>query len=178
MDVLHTHCAGLDVHKETVVVCARRVIETKVVREVRTFKTTTGDLLSLSEWLATLGVTQIVMEATGVYWKPVWNILSDGDFALLLANAGHVRNVPGRKTDVNDATWLADLLAHGLVRASFVPDSQTQEQRGLLRTRKQLTRERTRHVQRVQKTLEEANIKLDSVISDILGTSGRAIWRR
>lgn len=175
MDVLHTHCAGLDVHKETVVVCARRVIETKVVREVRTFKTTTGDLLSLSEWLATLGVTQIVMEATGVYWKPVWNILSDGDFALLLANAGHVRNVPGRKTDVNDATWLADLLAHGLVRASFVPDSQTQEQRGLLRTRKQLTRERTRHVQRVQKTLEEANIKLDSVISDILGTSGRAM---
>jgi transposase len=141
------------------------------VREVRTFKTTTSDLLTLSEWLGSLGATHIVMEATGVYWKPVWTILSDGDFELILANAAHVKTVPGRKTDVNDASWLADLLAHGLIRGSFVPDTQTQ--RGLLRTRKQLTRERTSHVQRLQKTLEEANIKLDSVISDILGTSGR-----
>ena len=175
MEVLHANCAGLDVHKETVVACSRRVIAGKVVREVRTFKTTTTDLLALSEWLGTLGCTQIVMEATGVYWKPVWNILSDGDFELILANAAHVKNVPGRKTDVNDATWLADLLAHGLIRASFVPDRPTQEQRGLLRTRKQLTRERTSHVQRLQKTLEEANIKLDSVITDIIGTSGRAM---
>ena len=175
MEVLHPNCAGLDVHKETVVACSRRVIAGKVVREVRTFKTTTTDLLALSEWLGTLGCTQIVMEATGVYWKPVWNILSDGDFELILANAAHVKNVPGRKTDVNDATWLADLLAHGLIRASFVPDRPTQEQRGLLRTRKQLTRERTSHVQRLQKTLEEANIKLDSVITDIIGTSGRAM---
>lgn len=175
MDVLYANCAGLDVHKDTVVACSRRVIDGKVVREVRTFKTTTSDLLNLSEWLASLGCTDIVMEATGVYWKPVWNILSDGDFTLTLANAAHVKNVPGRKTDVNDATWLADLLAHGLIRGSFVPDTQTQEQRGLLRTRKQLTRERTSHVQRLQKTLEEANIKLDSVISDIIGVSGRAM---
>jgi transposase len=175
MEVLYPNCAGLDVHKETVVACSRHVIAGKVVREVRTFKTSTSDLLALSEWLGSLGCTHIVMEATGVYWKPVWNILSDGDFELILANAAHVKNVPGRKTDVNDATWLADLLAHGLIRGSFVPDTQTQEQRGLLRTRKQLTRERTSHVQRLQKTLEEANIKLDSVISDIIGTSGRAM---
>ena len=161
MDVLHTHCAGLDIHKDTVVACSRRVTAGKVIREVRTFKTTTSELLALSDWLGSLGATHIAMEATGVYWKPVWNILSDGDFELILANAAHVKNVPGRKTDVNDATWLADLLAHGLIRASFVPDTQTQEQRGLLRTRKQLTRERTSHIQRLQKTLEEANIKLE-----------------
>jgi transposase len=175
MDVLYANCAGLDIHKDTVVACSRRVTAGKVMREVRTFKTTTGELLALSEWLASLGATHIAMEATGVYWKPVWNILSDGEFALILANAAHVKSVPGRKTDVNDATWLADLLAHGLIRASFVPDVQTQEQRGLLRTRKQLTRERTSHVQRLQKTLEEANIKLDSVISDVIGASGRAM---
>jgi transposase len=112
-------------------------------------------------------------EATGVTWKPVWNILSDGAFALIVANAAHIRNVPGRKTDVNDATWIADLLACGLVRASFVPEPQIQELRALLRARTQLTREQTRHVQRLQKTLEEANIKLDSAITDILGVSGR-----
>ncbi len=175
MEVLHPNCAGLDVHKDSVVACSRRMAGFRVDRDVRTFKTTTSGLLELSEWLASLGCTHIVMEATGVYWKPVWNILSDGDFELLLANAQHVKNVPGRKTDVNDATWLADLVAHGLIRASFVPDAQTQEQRGLLRTRKQLTRERTSHIQRLQRTLEEANIKLDSVISDIIGTSGRAM---
>src|SRR2546423_8593193 len=173
MEVVYACCAGLDVHKDTVVACCRRVSEGKVAREVCTFKTTTRGLLELSGWLDGEGATHIVMEATGVYWKPVWNILSDGDFHLMLANAQHVKNVPGRKTDVNDATWLADLMAHGLVRASFVPDTQTQEQRGLLRTRKQLTRERTSHVQRLQKTLESANIKLDSVISDIVGMSGR-----
>lgn len=175
MEVLHTHCAGLDVHKDTVVACARRMLDGKVTREVRTFKTTTSDLLALSEWLASLEVTHIAMEATGVYWKPVWNVLDDGDFELVLANARHVKNVPGRKTDVNDATWLADLLTHGLIRASFVPDRPTMEVRTLLRTRKQMTRERTRHVQRLQKTLEEANIKLDSVISDVVGKSGRAM---
>ncbi len=113
------------------------------------------------------------MEATGVYWKPVWHILSDGEFELVLANAAHVKNVPGRKTDVNDATWLADLMAHGLIRPSFVPDEPTQQMRDLLRTRKQFVRERTGHTQRIQKTLEDANIKLDSVISDIVGISGR-----
>jgi transposase len=169
MEVLYTRCAGLDVHKDTVVACVRCVVDGRVEREVRTFSTTTSDLLALSAWLTWLGVTHIAMEATGVYWKPVWNVLDDGEFELTLANAKHVKNVPGRKTDVNDATWLADLLAHGLIRASFVPDRPTMETRTLLRTRKQMTRERTRHVQRLQKTLEEANIKLDSVISDIAG---------
>jgi transposase len=173
MEVLHPHCAGLDVHKDIVVACVRHVVDREVKREVHKFKTTTKDLLSLSEWLSAEGVTHIVMEATGVYWKPIWHILSDGAFELVLANAAHVKNVPGRKTDVNDATWLAELLAHGLIRGSFVPDPQTQEMRDLLRTRKQLMRERTRHVQRLQKTLEDANIKLDSVISDIVGLSGR-----
>jgi transposase len=175
MEVLHAHCAGLDVHKDTVVACARHIVDGAVKREVRTFKTTTSDLLALSEWLAAEGCTHVVMEATGVYWKPVWHILGDGDVTLTLANAAHVKNVPGRKTDVNDATWLADLLAHGLVRGSFVPEAETQQQRDLLRTRKQLVRERTSHVQRLQKTLEDANIKLDSVISDIVGMSGRAM---
>ena len=176
MDVLYPDCAGLDVHKDTVVACMRHQAAAGTVRrEVRTFKTTTKDLLALSAWLAAERCTHVVMEATGVYWKPVWHILSDGDFVLVLANAAHVKNVPGRKTDVNDATWLADLLAHGLIRGSFVPDQQTQEMRNLLRTRKQLVRERSSHVQRLQKTLEDANIKLDSVISDVVGLSGRAM---
>jgi transposase len=115
------------------------------------------------------------MEATGVYWKPVWNILSDGAFELIVANAAHIKNVPGRKTDINDAMWIADLVACGLVKASFVPEQEIQELRSLLRARKQLTREQTSHIQRIQKTLEEANIKLDAVISDILGVSGRRI---
>src|ERR1035441_535742 len=138
MELLHRRCCGLDVHKETVVACLRLVSDGKVTTEVRTFKTTTADLLHLSEWLAANGCTHVAMEATGVYWKPVWHILDDGEFALVLANAAHVKNVPGRKTDVNDAIWLAELLAHGLIRASFVPDTQTQEMRNLLRTRKQL----------------------------------------
>jgi transposase len=173
MEVLHPHCAGLDVHKDSVVACVRHMVDGDVKREVRSFKTTTKELMALSEWLSVEGCTHIVMEATGVYWKPVWHILSDGEFELVLANAAHVKNVPGRKTDVNDATWLAELLAHGLVRGSFVPDQQTQEMRNLLRSRKQFVRERTSHVQRLQKTLEDANIKLDSVISDIVGLSAR-----
>ena len=127
MEVLYPHCAGLDVHKDTVVACVRHMVNSTVKREVRTFKTTTKELLALSEWLAAESCTYIAMEATGVCWKPVWHILSDGDFELVLANAAHVKNVPGRKTDVNDATWLADLLAHGLIRGSFVPDQQTQK---------------------------------------------------
>ena len=141
MEVLYPHCAGLDVHKETVVACARHMVNGTVTREVRTFGTTTKDLLALSEWLASQGCTHVALEATGVYWKPVWHILSDGDVTLVLANAGHVKIVPGRKPDVNDATWLADLMAHGLIRGSFVPDIQTQELRGLLRTRKQFVRQ-------------------------------------
>jgi transposase len=175
MEVLYRNCAGLDVHKDTVVACVRHMVNGSVEREVRTFRTTTRDLLALSQWLADEGCTHVAMEATGVYWKPVWHVLSDGDFALVLANAAHVKNVPGRKSDVNDATWLADLLAHGLIRGSFVPDQQTQEMRNLLRTRKQLVRECSSHIQRLQKTLEDANIKLDSVISDVIGLSGRAM---
>ena len=174
MQVLHAHCAGLDVHKETVVACVRHHLpDGTAKREVRTFSTTTQGLLDLAAWLAAEGVTHAVMEATGVYWRPVWQILDDGDLELILANAQHVKNVPGRKTDVIDAVWLADLAAHGLIRASFVPDAETQVMRSLMRTRKQLVRERTSHVQRIQKTLEEANIKLDSVISDIVGVTGR-----
>jgi len=175
MEVLYRRCCGLDVHKETVVACLRVVSGDEVIREVRTFETTTASLMALSEWLAENGCTHVAMEATGVYWKPVWHILDDGDFQLILANAAHVKNVPGRKTDVNDATWLADLLAHGLIRASFVPDTQTQELRTLLRTRKQLVREKSSHILRVQKMLEDANIKLDSVITDVMGMSGRAM---
>src|SRR5271155_1377075 len=173
MEVLYPHCAGLDVHKDTVVACVRHMVNGSVEREGRTFKTTTKELLALSDWLGGGGWTPIAMEGTGDYWKPVWHILSDGEFELVLANAAHVKNVPGRKTDVNDATWLADLMAHGLIRGSFVPDQQTQEMRNLLRTRKQLVRQRSSHIQRLQKTLEDANIKLDSVISDVLGLSGR-----
>jgi transposase len=173
MEVLHERCAGLDVHKETVVAAVRIARNGRVEREVRTFKTTTRELLALAAWLDSHGVKHVAMEATGVYWKPVWHILSDGEFELVLANAAHVKNVPGRKSDVSDADWLSDLEAHGLIRPSFVPGPQTQELRALLRTRKQLTRERSSHTLRIHKTLEDANIKLDSVISDILGLSGR-----
>ena len=175
MEVLYPHCAGLDVHKDSVVACVRHMADSRVTTVVKTFKTTTQELMALSDWLSAEGATHIVMEATGVYWKPVWHILSDGEFVLVLANAAHVKNVPGRKTDVNDATWLADLMAHGLIRASFVPDEPTQQMRDLLRTRKQMVRERSAHIQRIQKTLEDANIKLDSVVTDILGLSGRRI---
>jgi transposase len=175
MEVLHAHCAGLDVHKDSVVACARHMADGKITTAVKTFKTTTQDLMALSEWLSAEAATHIAMEATGVYWKPVWHILSDGEFVLILANAAHVKNVPGRKTDVNDATWLADLMAHGMIRASFVPDEPTQQMRDLLRTRKQIVRERSSHIQRIQKTLEDANIKLDSVVTNILGLSGRRI---
>jgi transposase len=173
MDVLYPRCAGLDVHKETIVACVRLSVGGKSTRECRTFDTSTSGLLALLAWLTEQGCSHVAMEATGVYWKPVWNILSDGAFALIVANAAHIKNVPGRKTDVNDASWIADLLACGLVRASFVPEQETQELRALLRARTQITREQTRHVQRLQKTLEEANIKLDSAITDIMGVSGR-----
>src|SRR6201988_2806276 len=175
MELRHARCCGLDVHKDSVVACVRLVCDGKVTTEVRTFGTTTAELLRLSEWLAANECTHVAMEATGVYWKPVWHVLDDGEFELILANAAHVKNVPGRKTDVNDAMWLAELLAHGLIRASFVPDTQTREMRNLLRTRKQLIREQSSHMLRVQKTLEDANIKLDSVLSDLMGQSGRAM---
>jgi transposase len=173
MEVAHAHCAGLDVHKDTVVACVRHMTDGKATTTIRTFNTATQELLALSDWLSAENATYIAMEATGVYWKPVWNILSDGELELALGNAAHIKNVPGRKTDVKDAAWLADLMAHGLVGGSFVPDRTTQEMRDLLRTRKQLARERASHTQRIQKTLECANIKLDSVAGNVVGVSGR-----
>jgi transposase len=173
MDVMHERVAGLDVHKETIVACVRIMTGGKASRECRTFETTTAGLEALLSWLTESGCTHVALEATGVYWKPVWNILSEGKFELTLANAAHIKNVPGRKTDMNDAMWIADLVSCGLIKASFVPEQEIQELRSLLRARKQLTREQSRQVQRIQKTLEEANIKLDSVITDIMGVSGR-----
>jgi transposase len=139
MEILYPRCAGLDVHKDSVVACVR-CVSSPVHQEVRSFHTTTSGLLSLADWLNSHACTHVAMEATGVYWKPVWHIL-EGDFELVLANAAHIKNVPGRKTDVNDATWIADLLAHGLIRSSFVPPAAIQELRDLTRTRKQLVRE-------------------------------------
>jgi transposase len=173
MQVLYERCAGLDVHKDNVVARVRCVCEPKH-NEVRSFAATTSALLDLKDWLVSHAVTHVAMEATGVYWKPVWHLLED-DFELILANAQHIRNVPGRKSDVNDATWIADLLAHGLIRSSFVPPAPIQELRDLTRTRKQLVREISQHSSRIQKVLEDANLKLGSVLSDILGKSGRAI---
>ena len=174
MEVMYARCAGLDVHKQTVVACIRITDNGAPRHAVRTFATTTSSLLALADWLDRHGVTHVAMEATGVYWKPVWHIL-EGHCELVLANAAHVKNVPGRKTDVNDATWLADLLAHGLVRASFVPPAAVQELRALTRTRKQFVRERAAHVQRIEKILEDANLKLGVVLSDLMGKSGRAV---
>ncbi len=173
MEVICQRCAGLDVHKAMIVACVRIMAGGKISRECRTFETTTTGLEALLGWLTASGCTHLAMEATGVYWKPVWNILSDGAFDLIVSNAAHIKNVPGRKTDVNDATWIADLLACGLLRASFVPEPEIQELRSFLRARKQLIREQSGHILRLQKTLEEANIKLDTVITDIMGLSGR-----
>jgi transposase len=173
MDLLYPRCAGLDVHKDSVV--ARiRCVSAPVHDEVKTFATTTSALLDLNGFLSAHGVTHVAMEATGVYWKPVWHLL-EGDFELVLANAAHIKNVPGRKTDVSDAGWIADLLAHGLIRSSFVPPAPIQELRDLTRTRKQLVREVSQHSSRIQKVLEDANLKLGSVLSNVLGKSGRAI---
>jgi transposase len=174
MKVINRRCAGLDIHKDEVVACVRRTERGKSGHEVRRFATMTRDLLALADWLAEAGVTHVAMEATGVYWKPVWHVL-EGRFELVLANAAHVRNVPGRKSDVNDATWIADLIAHGLIRSSFVPPAPIQELRDLTRTRTQIGREIVRHTQRLQKVLEDANVKLSSLISDVLGASGRRI---
>jgi transposase len=175
MEILYPRCAGLDVHKDMVMARVRCVTEPRV-DETRNFATTTGALIELQEWLSSHAVTHVAMEATGVYWKPVWHLLEE-HFALILANAQHIKNVPGRKTDVNDAAWIADLLAHGLISASFVPPQPIQELRDLTRTRKQLVREVSQHSLRIQKTLEDANLKLGSVLSNVLGHSGRAILK-
>jgi transposase len=174
MEVVHPRCAGLDVHKDTVVACARLTKGKQSRQETQTFGTTSRELLRLSDWLSEQGCTVVALEATGVFWKPVWHVL-EGRFELILANARTIRNLPGRKTDVNDAAWIAQLLAHGLIRGSFVPPTPVQELRDLTRTRSQLMREIARHTQRIQKTLEDANIKLTGLISDVLGVTGRAI---
>lgn len=176
MEVLYPRCAGLDVHSESVTACLRIAAGREITYAQRVVSTTTRGLLELADWLTAAGCTHVAMEATGVYWKPVWHVL-EGGFTIVLANAMHIRNVPGRKSDTNDATWIADLLAHGLIRSSFVPPAAIQELRDLTRTRKQLVREIARHTLRIQKTLEDANLKLTRVVSDMLGTSGRAILK-
>lgn len=174
MEVLYPRCAGLDVHKDLVVACARIAEGRRVDTEIREFGTTTSELLALLDWLSSYRVTHVAMESTGVYWKPIWHVLEDS-FTLVLGNAKQMKTVPGRKSDQKDAAWIADLQAHGLIRPSFVPPQPIQELRDLTRTRKQFVRERTRHVQRIQKVLEDANVKLASVLTDITGISGRRI---
>lgn len=173
MDIVIPCCAGLDIHKQTVVVCVRRLRESgRVHKEVRTFGTVTAELLALSDWLAQQGVTDVAMESTGVYWKPIWNIL-EGSFQMMLVNARHIKQVPGRKTDVKDSEWIAELLQHGLLRGSFVPLAPQRELRELTRQRVQLMRQKANVANRIQKVLEDANIKLASVATDVLGASGR-----
>jgi transposase len=177
MQVIHPACAGLDVHKDTVVACVRRVDPRgRATEVVRTFTTTTGGLLLLGDWLCQCGVSHAAMESTGVYWKPVWHLLEDR-LELMLVNAAHIKQVPGRKTDVKDCAWIAELLQHGLLRPSLVPPRPQQELRELTRQRSQLVGEQGRVAQRIQKVLEDANIKLGSVATDVLGVSGRAMLR-
>lgn len=171
MQVVHERCCGLDVHKKTVVACAL----TPGNREVRTFGTMTADLLALADWLEDERVTHIAMESTGVFWKPVYNVLEQHEFTLLVVNAQHIKAVPGRKTDVKDAEWIADLLQHGLVRASHIPNRAERELQELIRYRKSQIRERAAEVNRVQKVLEGANIKQAAVASNVVGQSGRAM---
>jgi transposase len=173
MDVLYARCCGLDVHKRSVVACL--IISgasAKPRKEIRTFGTMTDDLLALGDWLAEAGCTDVAMESTGVYWQPIWNLLEDR-FTLLLVNARHIKAVPGRKTDVRDCEWIADLLRHGLLRGSVVPNREQRDLRELVRYRTSLTRERAAEVNRLQKVLEQANIKLAGVASDVLGVSAR-----
>jgi len=177
MDTIYGCCAGLDVHKESIQCCVRRMDEQgKVQDQVRAFGTTTRQLLALYDHLSQCGVTHVAMESTGVYWKPVWNVLESG-FELILVNARHIKSVPGRKTDVKDCQWIAQLLQHGLLKASFVPHSQQREWRDLTRHRVQLIAQATQTANRIQKVLEDANIKLASVASDVLGKSGRAMLK-
>jgi transposase len=175
MEILHRCCAGLDVHKKTVVACVRRINAAgEVEQQVSTFGTMTVELLALADWLAAQGVRQVAMESTGVYWKPVYHLL-EGRFAVMLVNAQHIKQVPGRKTDVSDSQWIAQLLQFGLLRASFVPPPSIRELRDLTRQRTQLVRQRATAANRIQKVLEDANIKLAGVATDILGVSGRAM---
>jgi transposase len=173
MEVILRRCAGLDVHKDSVEACVRRMSAGgKVEHEVRHWGTTTRELVSMGEWLESMGVTHVAMESTGVYWKPIFNIL-EAQFEILLANAHHLKNVPGRKTDIRDCQWIAQLLQHGLLKGSFIPPRPQRELRDLTRQRTQLMDETSRISNRIQKVLEDANVKLGSVASNVVGTSGR-----
>jgi transposase len=175
MEILYTNCAGLDVHKKTVKVCVMRLASNgQPQKEFRTYFTTTEELLKLGDWLKEQGCTHLAFEATGVYWKPVFNLL-EANFTVLVVNAQHMKAVPGRKTDVKDAEWIADLLQHGLLKASFIPSVPQRELRDLTRYRVRLTEEKAREVNRVQKTLEDTNLKLGDVVSDIMGKASRMI---
>jgi transposase len=178
MDILHARCAGLDLHKKTVVACIRGVDpDGRVHTQTRTFTTMTAEILALADWLAAEGVRHVAMESTGVYWKPVWNLL-EGRFEMMLVNARHIEQVPGRKTDVKDAEWIAQLLQHGLLSPSLVPPPPIRELRDLTRQRAQLVADKASVANRVHKTLEDANIKLSGVATDVLGASGRAMIAR
>jgi transposase len=177
MRIIAKSCAGIDVHKESVKVCMRKTTDDgELISEVRTFCTMTRDLLALFDWLTEHGVTRVAMESTGVYWKPIWNIL-EGGFEILLVNPEHIKKVPGRKTDVTDSEWIAELLQYGLLQGSFVPPEPIRELRDLTRYRAKLASDKAATANRVQKVLEDANIKLASVASDVLGVSGRMMMR-
>jgi transposase len=171
-------CAGIDVHKKMLTVCRLRGEPgAEVAKEIRTFGTTTRELLALLDWLVAEGCESVAMESTGVYWKPVFNLL-EAAVPVMLVNAQHIKALPGRKTDVQDCEWIAELHLHGLVRASFIPPREIRELRDLVRTRTKLIAERSQHVNRLQKVLEDANLKLSSVASDVVGASGRAMLNR
>ena len=175
MEVMYPRCAGLDVHQAFIVVCCRILgPDGHLTKVVRRYSTMTVDLLALGDWLVACGVTHVAMESTGVFWKPVWNLLEDR-CTVLLVNPRDVKQVPGRKTDVSDAEWIAQLLQHGLLRGSFVPPAPIRELRDLTRHRTTLIRDNTRVINRIHKVLEDANIKLSAVASDIMGVSGRAM---
>ena len=174
MEVLYPRCCGIDVHKASLVACLRLQDGRRAQTQVQSFGTTTAEILRLHAWLSEAACTHIAMESTGVYWQPVFNLL-EGSFGVILANAHHIKAVPGRKTDVKDCEWLAQLLAHGLIRASFIPPAAIRELRDLTRHRKSLIRDRVKAINRVHKLLETANIKLASVVTDVMGVSGRAM---
>lgn len=176
MEVVFSRCCGLDIHKKTVVACVLIRGGGRVEKEIRTFRTVTAELLLLHDWVKAHGVTHVAMESTGIYWKPVFNLLEDS-FTVLLVNAAHIKTVPGRKTDVKDCEWIADLLSHGLLKGSFVPPKPIRDLRDMTRYRKSLIDERVREVNRLQKLLETANIKLASVATDVMGVSGKAMLK-
>lgn len=177
MDVLYPRCSGIDVHKRFVVACVSCVQANRHRhKEIRQFSTMTHEIVALKEWLKASGCSHIAMESTGVYWKPIFHVL-EGDFEIVLVNAQHMKAVPGRKTDVKDAEWIADLLQHGLLKASFIRSLEQQAVRDLTRTRMTLLQERSRLINRIQKVLEDANLKLASVVTDIMGMTGQAILR-